>query len=418
MAAQAGETRFVWGNHADSGEPWLLREDSGEEARAFVREHIVCPVPGCSSRLTSVHSRVKRDHLRHPAGVAGHAPESLLHAQGCAIIQHWLRGAYPNSRVRREEYTNEVGERRADVLLTGPKGHRVAFEIQFSAITESAWRARHDSYQRQGIQDVWLFGNTRTHLRTRRAGDLKLAPVHEAVIAAGRTLLFIDPDPDTPTIGYAVGDERPFDKNGFYQPPVATVGSTQNVRLSLEPLAAFRPDPEHGIASAALSAFREAAAKLRSDNERARESAAREEEVRRQQYEVREHDRRLRRGERIAQIRGLLGTSGKWESPWGSVAARGYFAGYLASRIPWDRDTLSFWRAVVYFDLVAGREGEPFDIRDATRVLTVRGVSRTVPEGEIDEYMRWLVGLGLVVKADGGKSRLQRYVPTRLGAWS
>jgi head-tail adaptor len=417
MAAQAGETRFVWGKHAETGEPWLLREDSGEEAREFVRAHIVCPVPGCSSQLTSVHSRVKRDHLRHPAGIAGHAPETLLHAQGCAIIQHWLSVAYPNSRVRREEYSNENGERRADVLLTGPMGHRVAFEIQFSAITESAWQGRHDSYQRQGIQDVWLFGNTRTHLRTRNTGELKLAPVHEAVIAAGQTLLFIDPDPIAPMIGYAVGDEKPFDKNGFYQLSVATVGSSQNARLSLEQLTAFRPDPGHGITSAALADYREAGAKLRSDNERARKAAAREEAIRRQRYEVRERDRRVRRGERIAQIRQLLGTSGKWESAWGSVAARGYFAGYLASRIPWERGKLSFWRSVVYFDLVAGKQGEPFDIRDATGALAVRGVTRSVSEAEIEEYLRWLLGLGLVVKADDGPGP-PRYTPTRLGAWS
>jgi hypothetical protein len=151
-------------------------------------------------------------------------------------------------------------------MLTGPRGHRIAFEIQFSALTESAWQTRHESYARQGIRDVWLFGNTRTHLRTSSTGGLKFAPVHQAVMGSGQALLFIHPDADAPTVSYAVGDERPFDKNGFYQPPVPTVGSTKNVRSLSEPLTAFRADVTHGMTSDDLSGYHRAGATLRADN--------------------------------------------------------------------------------------------------------------------------------------------------------
>ncbi|WP_432432648.1 competence protein CoiA family protein [Cryobacterium breve] len=95
----------------------------------------------------------------------GHSRESIFHSQGCALVEEWLRREFPNSHVQREEYTNELGERRADVLLTGPAGDRVAFEIQYSPITPDAWRNRHESYRRQHIADVWLFGHTGKQLQ-------------------------------------------------------------------------------------------------------------------------------------------------------------------------------------------------------------------------------------------------------------
>ncbi|TFC89934.1 hypothetical protein E3T24_00205 [Cryobacterium sp. TmT2-59] len=43
---QSGDERFVWGVHRDTGEPWFLSEDTAHESRPFVKEYIVCPVPG------------------------------------------------------------------------------------------------------------------------------------------------------------------------------------------------------------------------------------------------------------------------------------------------------------------------------------------------------------------------------------
>lgn len=160
-ALQDLETRFVWALHVDADEPWYLEDDQAAEQRAFVKASLVCPVPGCASPLTSVHHASRRDHFRHLSKVPAHHPESLLHSQGCAAVEAWLRKRYPGSTVRREEYASETGERRADVMLTSAAtGQRIAFEIQYSPTRSGEWERRHASYRRMGVLDVWLFGST------------------------------------------------------------------------------------------------------------------------------------------------------------------------------------------------------------------------------------------------------------------
>ena len=99
---QSGEDRFVWGRHAESGDLWFLREDEATIERAFVKGNVICPVPGCKSSLTTVHSAKRRDHLRHLSATGGHSLESINHAMGCAVIESWLKRTYPRSTVRRE----------------------------------------------------------------------------------------------------------------------------------------------------------------------------------------------------------------------------------------------------------------------------------------------------------------------------
>jgi hypothetical protein len=86
-------------------------------------------------------------------------------------------------------------------------------------------------------------------------------------------------------------------------------------------------------------------------------------------------------------------------------------------RIPWDRDRLSFWHSVVYFDVVAGREDKEFDVHDVQAALTGRGVRQTISDG-IPEYLRRLEHLGLIAKIQDEATPLPRYTPTRIGAWS
>jgi hypothetical protein len=176
LSFQDGEQRFVWGLHKDTGHLWYLEEDTAREWRAHVKQFIVCPVPGCGAQLTTAHRRTKRDGLVHLSKDGGHTGESIFHSQGCAVLEGWLSTNYPNSKVKREEYTNAEGERRADVLITSPAGDRVAFEVQYSPLTPDDWRTRHESYRRQGIADVWLFGHTSKQLRFDRSGFLSLTP--------------------------------------------------------------------------------------------------------------------------------------------------------------------------------------------------------------------------------------------------
>lgn len=185
---QEGERVFVWGHDKVADGMWFLEEGTASEHRSFVNDRIVCPVPGCAAKLTTHHRTNKRDGLVHYSGTGGHSKESLFHSQGCALIESWLRKKYPKSKAQREEYTNEAGVRRADVLLTAPTNQRVAFEVQYSALTPDAWRARHDSYCVQGIVGVWLFGHIGAQLKVDSDGRLKANPTHEAVVASGSTL--------------------------------------------------------------------------------------------------------------------------------------------------------------------------------------------------------------------------------------
>jgi hypothetical protein len=197
---QRREDIFNLGLRSDTNEIWRLPDGEAKIHREFVKKNVLCPVPGCPNPALTTVRRVRgRDGLRHLSdAVGGHAPESLFHSQGCARIEEWLAAKYPNSRVQREEYSNAAGERRADVMITSllDSTMKVAFEIQYSPITPDEWQERHDSYARQRIQDVWLFGHTKKHFRPGENGALSLTPAHEAVLASGSKLLFFNPDED------------------------------------------------------------------------------------------------------------------------------------------------------------------------------------------------------------------------------
>ena len=142
-----GKDRFLWGLDSRTDEMFYLEEDAGREQHDHVVANVVCPVPGCGAPLTTVHSTVKRDHLRHLVkDTGGHGLESFFHAQGCALVHSWLTRRYRGCTVTREEYTNAAGERRADVLIAAPSGERMAFEVQYSPLTHDAWTERHESY--------------------------------------------------------------------------------------------------------------------------------------------------------------------------------------------------------------------------------------------------------------------------------
>jgi hypothetical protein len=202
-AFQDGERALVYARYRDDPTAPLYRLHDGEarQQRAWAKTHLECFMPDCPDRrLTTVsrHPR-KRDGFSHYAGAGGHSTESLFHQQAKALIASWARQQDTRLVVAVEEATTGR-ERIADVMVTGPNGHRVAIEIQYSALTPDQWQARHDSYARQGIVDVWLFGHHGAHLRPDNGGQLadegswiRLSPLHEHVVAAQVPLLWINP---------------------------------------------------------------------------------------------------------------------------------------------------------------------------------------------------------------------------------
>jgi len=94
-AWQGGETRLPYARHkAEPDAPLFYLEDgTAREVRVYTKEHLQCPVPGCpDSWLTTVarHPR-KRDGFTHRKGAGGHAPESVHHLQGKALVERWVR---------------------------------------------------------------------------------------------------------------------------------------------------------------------------------------------------------------------------------------------------------------------------------------------------------------------------------------
>ena len=415
---QTGEDRFVWGRDRRTGSLWFLPEDTATEHRPFVQASIGCPVPGCDVSLTAAHYRNKRDHLRHLSGKGGHARESILHSQGCAIIEDWLRRAYPLSRVMREEYTNEAGERRADVLLTSPQGHRIAFEVQFSPISVESWTKRHESYERQGIRDVWLFGNTDKQLRLDVDGHVLATATHYEVVARGAALMFIKPDADSPSIGYAVGSDFRFDGSaGAYSgEPVDVVSSLPRAQLQLEPLDLFRASNKFGMTSDLLTHLHERGQALKVDNERERDRHQAKLRRTEQEKEAKRRTWEAKRQRDVARIRDLLGEVESWpESPAHASILR-YFTTFLRGRIEWHAGALEHWQCVIYFDLIASADA-PFGISEADKALRRRGANIGVSYRLIGRYLHALRDLDYLDRVDNIEDRYPRFVATTSGAW-
>jgi hypothetical protein len=206
---QNGESALVFARHQEDPLAPLFHipyDGATKSVKALTREHLECFMPDCADRrLKAMHRSTKRDGFSHMPGSGGHLPEGLFHQQSKALIASWVRGNWPGVRAD-VELATETRDRIADVMLTWVDGARVAVEIQYSAITVDAWLERHLSYRAQGIVDVWLFGHTGNHMHTSHTGQLSLSPVHEAVVAAGLPLLWINPI--SAEIGMASNDRR------------------------------------------------------------------------------------------------------------------------------------------------------------------------------------------------------------------
>lgn len=409
---QGGEEAFVWGLDSTSGAPWFLPDGEAKEARAHVKSHVVCPVPGCSAALTTVSRTARRDGLRHLTGAGGHSRESIDHANGCAAVFDWLSAKYPNSRVRREEYTSPTGERRADVLITGRRGDRIAFEVQYSAITPEHWLERSNSYADQGIVDVWLWGHRGANLNLQSDGRVALTPAQAALVAAGKPLLFLNPEQQMIAMGTEERELRAMNRHKSGGVVRTWVRRQPASTLEIEPLDGFGAHVHMGMSSARLYELGAAFEKARRHDAR----VVRE----REQLWVR---RRADRSPRLARIRGLLGEVSVWNGSEAQQAIREYLGVHADSRIetykiePVGPRWLRHWQCAIYFDLVAGCE-RPFTVRDAKAVARYRRatVEHSQEFKAIAHYLNALVDQGLLTR-ELGSDGYPVFTPTYKGAW-
>lgn len=421
-AFQAGEERFVWGRDKQTGDLWYLEDDTATESRAFVNERVVCPVPGCAAKLTTAHRTKKRDGLQHFSRGGGHSRESIFHSQGCALIEDWLRRSYPRSKAQREEYTNEKGERRADVLLSGPDNDRIAFEVQYSSITPDAWQRRHDSYRQQGIVDVWLFGHTPNQLKIAPDGIVHANPTHEAVVRSGQALMFLNPD--LGVIGAAIGVGHPFDADAdrYLDERVPVFNELASARLEIRSLAELRPSTRHGLGGEWLEALYARTAALGVHNTTALAQAAENRERQRQEREVKQRTWEVRRRPQQERIRAVFGDVERWSRSEALAEIRAYFGSHLKGRIDYivnptsPPELLVRWQCVIYFELIAG-QSNPFGARDAFRAIERRGIGMSTDGFKL--VVRYLYQLeeGGFLRQMPGYGRYSTFVPTISGAW-
>lgn len=191
-----GERRFIYAARRD-GAPGLvlLPERAAEARRAPTKSELMCPVPGCPMPdLTTVdRSRAgRRDGYRHLATGVDHGAERMHHVLAKGLLARWARWAMPGATAIEEHPSNEARERIADVMVRLPDGAQFALEVQYSALSVEAWRERHESYRRNGIVDVWLFGHAGAQARS-RDGVMYLNATQREIAASGEPVLWINP---------------------------------------------------------------------------------------------------------------------------------------------------------------------------------------------------------------------------------
>lgn len=201
------EPRLVHARYRSDPTARFFLEDGrgGEEGlRAWVAQELECPMPEClDRRLSLVHRsasvKPRRDGFKHYAGAGGHAPESIWHSNAKEVVRRWAQEMCGDYGTVTVEARLGEGQRVADVLVQWPV-RRVAFEIQYAALSVAEWRERHEWYEREGIKDVWLWGHTGHHLKQAHEASgenpalFRLGEVQRAVIESGeRAIHWINP---------------------------------------------------------------------------------------------------------------------------------------------------------------------------------------------------------------------------------
>jgi competence CoiA-like predicted nuclease len=107
--------------------------------------------------------KIMTPHFAHVVACTseyGSHPESAAHLAAKQTIYKYLESQYSKVQGVKIEYEVKVPEagRIADVMVTFPKGWRVAHEMQLASITNGSLEERTVSYARAGIDVYWWLG--------------------------------------------------------------------------------------------------------------------------------------------------------------------------------------------------------------------------------------------------------------------
>lgn len=131
-----------------------------EAARDLVDTRYTCPA--CAGQVLLKRGRVKIAHFAHvPGAECWSESESVTHLRAKHLLAERFRSQ--GHHVRLEEIHYQHG-RRVDVAVTTPSGHRVAVEVQDSAISVEDAKARTRLDRRLGfLGTLWVFTDRRAH---------------------------------------------------------------------------------------------------------------------------------------------------------------------------------------------------------------------------------------------------------------
>ena len=258
----------------EDGQAKNLYEFTRNELRCFFED---CPQPG----LKAVSRQKARDGFSHLSGGQKHAPESINHEQGKIAIAEWLRRHYPAAETDVEVPIDNERSRVADVLTIGTRGGKIAFEIQYAALSFAEWQERHQDYQQRGIVDVWLFGHEGDQFRRSRnseGGDILLNLIQLSLAQQEQPVFWINPELQQIAVAYSLVDGL----------AVAPRHRTASLRVLSIDRFELRPD---GLSSPFLS-------ELDRNEEPARQYEARREERKREAEETRRQEQATKEAER------------------------------------------------------------------------------------------------------------------------
>lgn len=239
--------------------------DNALPGNAALRDELVAHMRcwDCGEKLTPRHYTDRRDHFYH-AGKTDHCSrenqvEGWWHKEGKRVLREWLEQLGIPARA---EAWSKDRSARADVLaqwLHSPvvgevNGATVVFEVQYGALPEATWTNRHRSWSVEPAADMWLFGHFGHHAIGGPAlGTVTLNTTHEAVVAAGLPLLWLNPE--SRTVGTALV-ERSHKGKTFRVPPEPTDRHVHVDWVALEECALTESGlshPEHRRALMALA---------------------------------------------------------------------------------------------------------------------------------------------------------------------
>ncbi|MFF3958495.1 hypothetical protein ACFYY1_35560 [Streptomyces sp. NPDC001890] len=209
-----------------SGQPHYLPDKQGNDEmvpgvtwRARLAEGmLLCPIPGCGPFGRVVAGGARRHHFAHPAGEGDHdrgtGPETLWHLSAKDVLRRWAQN-HPSLadwtlHIDDTPITMPDGWRRPDVLAVAPDTNaKVAFEVQYSPLTGTDWKARHDFYAAAGVVDIWLFAHHGPQWRPATAAQrwrrdltrsdpdwvatIQLSGLHQKMLQHGVIPLWLDP---------------------------------------------------------------------------------------------------------------------------------------------------------------------------------------------------------------------------------